>query len=48
MGELLGQANKVADPAGLQAEVSGSGQPAGDWRPTVWFNPWMYQSSEQV
>jgi len=19
-----------------------------DWRPTVWFNPWMYQSSEQV
>jgi hypothetical protein len=19
-----------------------------DWRPTVWFNPWMYQSGEQV
>jgi hypothetical protein len=25
------------DPAGL-----------GDWRPTVWFNPWMYQSGEQI
>jgi TIR domain/KAP family P-loop domain len=21
---------------------------AGEWRPTVWFNPWMYQSGEQV
>ncbi|MFE3448048.1 P-loop NTPase fold protein [Nonomuraea sp. NPDC059194] len=20
----------------------------GDWRPTVWFNPWMYQDGEQV
>ncbi|MEO3813896.1 P-loop NTPase fold protein [Sphaerisporangium sp. B11E5] len=20
----------------------------GDWRPTVWFNPWMYQNGEQV
>jgi KAP family P-loop domain/Putative peptidoglycan binding domain len=19
-----------------------------DWRPTVWFNPWMYQSGEQI
>lgn len=22
--------------------------PQQDWRPTVWFNPWMYQSGEQV
>ncbi len=21
---------------------------AGPWRPTVWFNPWMYQTGEQV
>ena len=21
---------------------------AGEWRPTVWFNPWMYQNGEQV
>ncbi|WP_433215757.1 KAP family P-loop NTPase fold protein [Microtetraspora malaysiensis] len=21
---------------------------ASDWRPTVWFNPWMYQNGEQV
>lgn len=21
---------------------------AGDWRPTVWFNPWMYQNGEQI
>jgi KAP family P-loop domain len=23
-------------------------QGAGAWRPTVWFNPWMYQSGEQI
>ncbi|MBG0565916.1 P-loop NTPase fold protein [Actinoplanes aureus] len=22
--------------------------PSGGWRPTVWFNPWMYQSGEQI
>lgn len=22
--------------------------PGRRWRPTVWFNPWMYQSSEQI
>jgi hypothetical protein len=27
---------------------SPEGVPAEDWRPTVWFNPWMYQSSEQI
>jgi len=21
---------------------------AEDWRPTVWFNPWMYQTGEQI
>jgi hypothetical protein len=24
------------------------GDDQGAWRPTVWFNPWMYQSGEQV
>jgi hypothetical protein len=23
-------------------------EPRQDWRPTVWFNPWMYQSGEQI
>ena len=33
----------------LKAEVEGNGQLAAkDWRPTVWFNPWMYQTGEQV
>ncbi|MGA5300941.1 P-loop NTPase fold protein [Nucisporomicrobium flavum] len=22
--------------------------PDAEWRPTVWFNPWMYQSGEQI
>jgi len=30
---------KLDPPAGIPAE---------EWRPTVWFNPWMYQSSEQI
>ncbi len=35
-------------------ENSGQAEPGplplrrADWRPTVWFNPWMYQSGEQV
>lgn len=23
-------------------------RPSSGWRPTVWFNPWMYQNTEQV
>ncbi|MFC4052493.1 P-loop NTPase fold protein [Actinomadura syzygii] len=35
--------------SGLRAHVA-KGVPvrAGDWRPTVWFNPWMYQNGEQI
>jgi KAP family P-loop domain len=33
-----------AAPAG----TAGAGDDQSDWRPTVWFNPWMYQSGEQV
>ena len=36
-------------PRPLQAELADGVPPdAGGWRPTVWFNPWMYQSSEQT
>jgi hypothetical protein len=37
----------VADPRPAPA---GPGPDPGDaaWRPTVWFNPWMYQNGEQV
>jgi KAP family P-loop domain/Domain of unknown function (DUF4062) len=31
---------EAAPPSGLHDEAG--------WRPTVWFNPWMYQSGEQV
>jgi hypothetical protein len=30
------------------AETAEAGDDQNDWRPTVWFNPWMYQSGEQV
>jgi hypothetical protein len=32
----------------VPAETADAGDDQGDWRPTVWFNPWMYQSGEQV
>src|SRR5512144_68018 len=32
------------EPYVLRAEPRASGA----WRPTVWFNPWMYQSGEQI
>jgi KAP family P-loop domain len=51
-----GQAGQV--PAGLEASedqlkatpagTADAGDDHSDWRPTVWFNPWMYQSGEQV
>ncbi|TYK46711.1 P-loop NTPase fold protein [Actinomadura decatromicini] len=35
--------------SGLRAHVAkGAPVRAGDWRPTVWFNPWMYQNGEQI
>jgi hypothetical protein len=53
MGELLDRAGTSPDSATfrsaeLRAQVTASGRPRTDWRPTVWFNPWMYQNSEQV
>jgi hypothetical protein len=46
-------------PAARQEKIEASPQPVGSgrpgaspddmaWRPTVWFNPWMYQNGEQV
>lgn len=37
----------------LRAEPPGGGESAPQedadrWRPTVWFNPWMYQTGEQI
>jgi hypothetical protein len=40
---LLGRAQAVA---GADLEATVDDDPA--WRPTVWFNPWMYQTGEQV
>ncbi|MCW2881735.1 MAG: hypothetical protein JWQ95_5835 [Sphaerisporangium sp.] len=46
--EVLARA-KVPDDGGGEYAVPGE-LPLrhADWRPTVWFNPWMYQSGEQV
>jgi hypothetical protein len=45
--ELLGQTSQAPEPVPLRAQVTGYPQ-TGEWRPTAWFNPWMYQSGEQV
>jgi hypothetical protein len=47
-GEVLARA-KVPEDGGAEHAVPGE-LPLrhADWRPTVWFNPWMYQSGEQV
>lgn len=42
--ELLGRLGARASSKEQEAHpVAGDG-----WRPTVWFNPWMYQNGEQV
>lgn len=38
--------DEAAEPA--KARLSPDGPSGTDWRPTVWFNPWMYQNGEQV
>ena len=56
MRELLSQTSRIpefsADPtpdqAPLRAQVADGTLHVAEWRPTVWFNPWMYQSDEQV
>ncbi|MEV0584700.1 P-loop NTPase fold protein [Nonomuraea sp. NPDC050310] len=41
--EVLGRLREGGVPYERAEAVAGSG-----WRPTVWFNPWMYQNGEQV
>ncbi|MET9343532.1 P-loop NTPase fold protein [Nonomuraea sp. NPDC003804] len=42
--EILDRVRRAVAPrAGRAVPEAG-----GDWRPTVWFNPWMYQDGEQV
>jgi peptidoglycan hydrolase-like protein with peptidoglycan-binding domain len=53
--EILGKAKRTGSPGRgfsprLRAEP-GEDTPTGfrdEWRATVWFNPWIYQSGEQV
>ena len=48
----LRHAGEEAAPGELKADLgkAGDGAPQDHdrWRPTVWFNPWMYQTGEQV
>jgi hypothetical protein len=53
--ELLRRATRGPRAADADLEALDVDPPASerlgqrrDWRPTVWFNPWMYQSGEQV
>ncbi|WP_214326584.1 KAP family P-loop NTPase fold protein [Nonomuraea sediminis] len=48
-GSLVTNADLLGRLRGRSAPRD-SPEPAADssWRPTVWFNPWMYQSGEQV
>ncbi len=48
MAELLSETGDTSGSTELRAQLAGGGQLSAEWRPTVWFNPWMYQSSEQV
>ena len=42
-GTAADSALAIDPPAGEQDTRQSAG-----WRPTVWFNPWMYQSGEQI
>ena len=50
--EVLKRAKKArvggSDPPVLRAEPEEPPGLDGGWRATVWFNPWIYQSSEQI
>jgi len=47
-----GARRDAADELPLRAELGKAGAATPDdddrWRPTVWFNPWMYQTGDQV
>ncbi len=45
--EVLSATSHAATSGPLKLELDLSSQPEG-WRPTVWFNPWVYQNGEQV
>jgi hypothetical protein len=46
---LLENANRDAEPMpGMRAAPDAEHEDERRWRPTVWFNPWMYQTGEQV
>ena len=37
-----------AEPEPVSKETAAAAEDEARWRPTVWFNPWMYQTGEQV
>ncbi|WP_433255351.1 KAP family P-loop NTPase fold protein [Streptosporangium sp. CA-135522] len=46
--EVLARARQRPQESTGQAEPGALPLRRADWRPTVWFNPWMYQNGEQV
>ncbi|MHC3467831.1 P-loop NTPase fold protein [Streptomyces sp. 7R007] len=49
--EILREAGAatVDEPVRLRAHLDeGAPLHEAEWRPTVWFNPWMYQNGEQI
>ncbi|MFF5204723.1 P-loop NTPase fold protein [Streptosporangium sp. NPDC000396] len=54
MEKTLTNAELLARARRRRGESAGHAEPGvlplrrADWRPTVWFNPWMYQNGEQV
>ncbi|MEV6860696.1 P-loop NTPase fold protein [Streptosporangium subroseum] len=46
--EVLARAGRRPEGSSGQAEPGALPLRRSDWRPTVWFNPWMYQNGEQV
>ncbi|HEY3505642.1 MAG TPA: P-loop NTPase fold protein [Actinocatenispora sp.] len=47
--EVVRAVRRPPEPAAPAATVVGGDDIAeSDWRPTVWFNPWLYQNGDQV
>ncbi|GII83688.1 hypothetical protein Ssi03_16780 [Sphaerisporangium siamense] len=46
--EVLALARRPEPDAAVRAVPGELPLRPADWRPTVWFNPWMYQNGEQV
>ena len=45
---LASSPTRLEDETIQQITVESAEQPLDKWRPTVWFNPWMYATGEQV